>query len=97
MEKFFSLFSMEHFTLIPNSECQNHTMQLETFLSNRYNLNSSLKVCIQIWPTLNTTSCTNLVTIKMEPNMMNFPNAPFQQTMDVITTYQQDFEYNWNR
>ena len=88
---------MELFTLIPNSECQNHTMQLEAFLSNRYDLNSSLKVCIQIWPTLNTTSCTNLVTIKMESNAINFPNAPFQQSMDVITTYQQELEYNWNR
>ena len=56
----FFFFSVEHFTLIPYRQCKNNITQLEAILSNRYESNSSLNLCINTWTFWTKISCKEL-------------------------------------
>lgn len=96
----FFFFSVEHFTLIPYRQCKNNITQLEAILSNRYESNSSLNLCINTWTFWTKISCKELRVLNlMKEKSKNFrgPKIPFSQSLNVITTYQREVFNNWNR
>ena len=93
----FFFFSVEHFTLIPFSDCKNNVTKLEAILSNRYESNSSLNLCIKTWTIRTEISCKVLQVLNLMEKSNYGPKIPFSQSLNVIATYQREVFNNWSR